>query len=54
MLLRRTSSSDEISALIEETSFLMFFRNDISGFSIDECVEPELWFTDDVRGGYFV
>ena len=50
MRLRRISTSNELLTLIEEIGFLPFFRNDVAGFSIEECVKPELWFSDDADG----
>lgn len=50
MRLKRISTSNELLTLIEEIGFLPFFQNDISGFSIEECVKPELWFADDADG----
>ena len=50
MRLKRISTSNELLTLIEEIGFLPFFQNDIAGFSIEECVKPELWFADDAEG----
>ena len=36
-------SAEDIIALTEELGFLPFFRNGISGFSIEERTLPELW-----------
>ncbi|MBQ7093871.1 MAG: hypothetical protein IJN84_05100 [Clostridia bacterium] len=37
-------SKADIIALVEKWGFVPFFRNEIKGFSIEELVEPELWF----------
>ena len=47
MFLRKISTSDELLTLIEEIGFLPFFRNEIPGFSIEDCIESELWFASD-------
>lgn len=39
------SKADLVSA-INEFGFLPFFENSIEGFSIEEHIAPELWFTD--------
>lgn len=44
---------DSISSLEEEIlrlGFLPFFKNAIDGFSIEEMVQPQLWFAKDVDG----
>ena len=40
-------SSDGLCKLIEEVGFVPFFKNEIEGFSIEECCPERLWFTDD-------
>ena len=45
MLLRKLKSAEDIVALVKEIGFLPFFRNNIEGFSIEECTPGELWFT---------
>ena len=43
-------SSDDLITAVEQYGFLPFFRNEISGFSIEELCLPELWFADDADG----
>ena len=50
MFLRKISTSDKLLTLIEEIGFLPFFRNEIPGFSIEDCIESELWFASDADG----
>ena len=38
-------SAEDIVALVKEIGFLPFFRNNIEGFSVEECTPRELWFT---------
>ena len=40
-------SAQELANLVEEIGFLPFFRNEIEGFSVEECTPSALWFTDD-------
>lgn len=35
---------------MEEAGFLPFFRNEIEGFSVEDCTPPELWFNDETDG----
>lgn len=37
-------SKEDVIALVEKWGFVPFFKNEIKGFSIEELVEPELWF----------
>lgn len=41
---------EDIIRLIDEIGFLPFFKNEISGFSIEENTPKEIWFSDDVDG----
>lgn len=43
-------SCSDLCELIEEVGFLPFFRNPVSGFSIEDCTPPELWFSDEADG----
>ncbi len=43
-------NSDELEKLVEEIGFLPFFRNEIRGFSVEECTPPGYWFVDGVDG----
>lgn len=40
----------ELEKLVIEMGFLPFFKNEIPGFSIEETVLPELWFSEDEDG----
>lgn len=40
----------ELEKLVMEIGFLPFFKNEIPGFSIEETVLPELWFSGDEDG----
>ncbi len=50
MLLREIRSDGELVSLVEEVGFLPFFANSVTGFSVEECCAPELWFHDDADG----
>ena len=50
MRLKMINSADDISALVQDIGFLPFFKNEIRGFSIEECTPPELWFSADTDG----
>jgi len=39
-------SRQDLMAVIQELGFLPFFANEIEGFSIEEHVPDEIWFTD--------
>lgn len=41
---------EELEAEIEKKGFLPFFRNSISGFSVEEITSADLWFSDDKDG----
>lgn len=41
---------EELLALVKYFGFLPFFKNRISGFSIEEFCPPELWFSADADG----
>jgi hypothetical protein len=43
-------SIDDLEKLVGEIGFLPFFTNNISGFSIEECINPLYWFNDNVDG----
>lgn len=43
-------NAEELERLVTRWGFLPFFRNSISGFSIEECTPPGLWFEDGVDG----
>ena len=42
---------EQSEALIKEIGFLPFFKNGITGFSIEEMTPPELLFGDDFEKG---
>ena len=44
---RRLKSPADIEARCAEFGFLPFFRCGIPGFSVEEMVAPEFWFTDE-------
>ena len=44
---RRLKSPADIEARCAELGFLPFFRCGIPGFSVEEMVAPEYWFTDE-------
>ena len=44
------SSPEELTRAVEALGFLPFFKNRISGFSVDEMCPPELWFAQDTDG----
>ena len=46
MKLPELRSAKALAELVEEIGFLPFFRNEIEGFSVEECTPPALWFTD--------
>lgn len=43
-------SKEDIIRLVDEIGFLPFFKNEISGFSIEEHTPMELWFSDVADG----
>lgn len=50
MRLKEFHSEKELEALVKELGFLPFFRNEIVGFSVEDCCPPELWFSHDREG----
>lgn len=50
MLLMQIANYMGLEKLVMETGFLPFFKNEIPGFSIEETVLPELWFSEDEDG----
>ena len=44
------TSAQDILKLIDEWGFVPFFQNEIPGFSIEEHVDPALWFSDTQDG----
>lgn len=50
MSLMQIANYMELEKLVMEMGFLPFFKNEISGFSIEETVLPELWFSEDEDG----
>ena len=43
-------SMKELAALIADTGLLPAFKNEIPGFSAEECVAPEFWFPPEGEG----
>ncbi len=39
-------SPEDLTALVEEIGFLPFFANPVAGWSLEENIDPSLWFTD--------
>ena len=44
------TSCSELEARISELGFLPMFRNSLRGFSVEEMVDPRLWFNPDEDG----
>ena len=42
----RIQTMEDLKHAVDELGFLPFFKNEIEGFSVEEHVDPELWFTD--------
>lgn len=47
---KKIRSADDLIDLVEQCGFLPFFRNEISGFSVEEHTPPELWFSGEADG----
>ncbi|MCM1166474.1 MAG: hypothetical protein NC299_13510 [Lachnospiraceae bacterium] len=47
---KKVKSENDLIKLVEQCGFLPFFRNEISGFSVEEHTPPELWFSDTADG----
>lgn len=43
-------SADELAALVKTIGFLPFFKNEIPGFSVEECTPRKYWFAGEVDG----
>lgn len=43
-------SAAELEALVDETGFLPFFKNEVPGFSVQELTPPDYWFVKDRDG----
>lgn len=41
---------EELAALVNEIGFLPFFQSPVPGFSLKDCVPPELWFPEEGDG----
>lgn len=50
MALPIVEDQEELAALINEIGFLPFFQSPVPGFSLKDCVPPELWFPDEGDG----
>ena len=44
-------SKEDLKSAVETLGFLPYFRNPIPGFSIEEHVDPRLWFSDEPGTG---
>ena len=49
-MFHQVKSANELESLVAQVGFLPFFKNEISGFSIEECTPRELWFAKGVDG----
>lgn len=47
---KKIKSANDLIELVEQCGFLPFFRNEISGFSVEEHTPPELWFSGEADG----
>lgn len=45
------SSPDELIALANEWGILPFFAGETEGFSVEENIAPDCWFSDDPEKG---
>lgn len=43
----RVRTADELAALTEEVGFLPFFRCGVPGWSLEENIDPSVWFTEE-------
>lgn len=50
MALPIVEDQEELAALINEIGFLPFFQSPVPGFSLKDCVPPELWFPEEGEG----
>ncbi len=50
MRLPMISSMAELEKLILDIGFLPFFRSNIPGFSVEDCISADHWFVKDVEG----
>ena len=41
---------EELATLIDDIGFLPFFQSPVPGFSLKDCVPPQLWFPDEGDG----
>ncbi len=37
---------DDLAAMIQQTGILPFFTNSVPGWSVEEHIDPAVWFTD--------
>lgn len=47
---KKIKSERDLISLVEQCGFLPFFRNEISGFSVEEHTPPHLWFSGEADG----
>lgn len=50
MKFQKVTSPEVLVSLIAQIGFLPFFRNEIKGFSLEECVDRKYWFPDEGEG----
>lgn len=50
MALPIVERSEELATLIDDIGFLPFFQSPVPGFSLKDCVPPQLWFPDEGDG----
>lgn len=50
MALPIVEDQEKLAALINEIGFLPFFQSPVPGFSLKDCVPPELWFPEEGDG----
>lgn len=50
MALPIVEDQEELAALINKIGFLPFFQSPVPGFSLKDCVPPELWFPEEGDG----
>lgn len=48
--MKQINNAEDILDIVCEWGFLPFFGNDIQGFSIEDMIAPELWFSSELDG----
>ncbi len=49
-MLPLVASAADVEALVEKLGFLPFFKNNMPGYSLEDCIAPGLWFAEGVDG----